>query len=108
VAFKQSLADGGFNHHTAACLIAAYAAAGDRPAAMALLDTLKRRSTSEYVPPSVLALAYAGLGDLDQAFVWLDRGLAERDALLPECFFETMFDPLKADPRYKAAAARLQ
>jgi len=107
-ALRQSLAIGGFVAHTAACLIAAYVAAGNRPAALALLDTLKARSRREYIPPSALALAYVGLGDLDKAFAWLNRGLAERDVLLPENFFEPMFDPLRTDPRYPAAAARLK
>ena len=33
--------------------------------------------------------------------------IAERDALLPENFFEPVFDPLREDPRYPGVVSRL-
>ena len=105
---RHSLDLGGFNAHAAAELVSAYAAAGDRTAATALLDTLTARSVHEYIPPFAFAVAYAGLGDRDRAFSWLERGIRERDALLPENFFEPLLDPLKGDRRYPGVAARLR
>lgn len=105
---QHSLDAGGFNAHTAAVLISAYAASGDRVAATALLDTLTARSAREYVPPFAFAGAYAGLGDRDRAFSWLERGIRERDALLPENFFEPLFDPLRSDRRYAVVVASLR
>src|SRR5256886_9690922 len=58
---------------TTAALGHAYARAGKRREARKVLETLKPRSDVEYVPPFCIALVYAGLGDKDQAFAWLDR-----------------------------------
>jgi hypothetical protein len=88
-------------------LVAALAANGDRDAARHELRALKRRTDSEYVPPFAFVVAYAGLGDLDQAFTWLERGVAERDVLLPENFFDPLLDPLVRDPRYAPVAAQI-
>ena len=105
---RRSLEMGGFFGHGAATLVAAYARAGDRGSALALLDTLKARSAHEYVAPFELAVAYANLGDRDRAFAALDQGIKERDVLLPENFFEPLLDPLKQDPRYGRVAALLR
>jgi tetratricopeptide (TPR) repeat protein len=107
VAFRHALDSGGFNAHTAGALVWAYAAAGKRDSATALLDTLSARSAHEYIPPFAFAVAYTGLGDRDKAFYWLDRGVKERDVVLPETFFELLLDPLKQDSRYAAIATRI-
>ena len=107
-AVRRALEVGGFFGHGAATLVAAYARGGDRASAVALLDSLKTRSAHEYVAPFEMAVAYGNLGDLDHAFAELDRGIRERDVLLPENFFEPLLDPLKADPRYGRVAALLR
>ena len=43
-----------------------------------MLDELKRVSGQEYVPATSIALVYAGLGEKDQAFAWLEKGYEER------------------------------
>lgn len=108
VALRRSMELGGFNAHTAGALISACAGGGDRLAAMAELDSLTARAAREYVPPFAFVAAHAGMGDLDRAFEWVDRGISERDVLLPENFFEPLLDPLKRDPRYVAVAARMR
>ena len=105
---RHALDAGGFNAHAVAYLISAYAAAGNRGAATELLDTLTAHAAREYVPPFAFAAAYTGLGDRDQAFNWLERGIKERDVLLPENFFEPLFDSLKPDRRYAGVVARLR
>ncbi len=107
-AMKQSLELGGENGHAEATLVAAYARAGDRASATALLDSLTTRSARRYIPPFVFAIAYANLGDRDRAFAALERGIRERDVLMPENFFEPLLDPLKSDPRYATIAARIR
>ena len=105
---RHALDAGGFNAHAVAYLISAYAAAGNRGAATELLDTLTARAAREYVPPFAFAAAYTGLGDRDRAFDWLERGIKERDVLLPENFFEPLFDSLKPDRRYAGVVDRLR
>ncbi|HSB55011.1 MAG TPA: protein kinase, partial [Gemmatimonadales bacterium] len=97
---RQSLATGGSSSHGSGVLIAALALSGDRPGAQAVLDSVTQQSKREYVPPFALAMAYANLGDLDRAYAMLERGIAERDVLLPENFFEPLLDPIRRDPRY--------
>ncbi|HWA58353.1 MAG TPA: protein kinase [Gemmatimonadales bacterium] len=104
---RVSLAGGGSGSHGYGTLVAALVGAGDRPQARAILDTLNREATREYIPPFVFAAGYASLGQLDRAFAMLDKGIAERDALLPENFFEPVFDPLREDPRYPGVVSRL-
>src|SRR3989441_11139033 len=48
---------------TTATLGYAYAKAGKRREARKVLQSLKQRSSAEYVPPFCVALDYAGLGD---------------------------------------------
>ncbi|MGH9860979.1 MAG: tetratricopeptide repeat protein [Candidatus Acidiferrales bacterium] len=69
----------------------------------ALLDAAKR----SFVPAFYIALLYAGLGDRDQAFAWLDRAYEERSGYLMEIHLDPMFDPLRSDPRFDALLRRL-
>ena len=39
------------------------------------VDELKQHSAHEYMPATSVALIYAGLGEKDQAFAWLDKGV---------------------------------
>jgi hypothetical protein len=41
----------------------------------------KRRSTREYVQPAMLAPAAAAIGEMDQAIVFAQRALAEKDPI---------------------------
>jgi len=47
-----------------------------------------------------IATTYAGLGDYDQAFAWLEKGCAERDLGLIWLKVEPMADALRSDPRF--------
>jgi TolB-like protein len=65
----------------------------------ALQQSLK--SYAAYLPSSIAAV-YAFRGESDEAFKWLDRAYAEKDALLYGIKYRTEFDKLHDDPRYKA------
>ncbi len=78
----------------------ACAMAGRRDEAGAVLKELegmynKRESLAQYQ-----AAVYAGLGDEDQAFAWLEKGFQARSATLVFVVFDLTFDPLRSDPRY--------
>jgi eukaryotic-like serine/threonine-protein kinase len=78
----------------------AYAMAGRRDEAVAVLKELegmykKRESLAQYQ-----AAVYAGLGDKDQAFAWLEKGFQARNATLVFLVTDLTFDPLRSDPRY--------
>ena len=38
----------------------------------------REMSKDKYVPSLYVAMVYTGLGDMDQAFYWLDKAYAER------------------------------
>jgi len=59
-------------------LVHAYAQAGHRADALGLLEELKRRRRTGYVPAAALILAYLGLGEYDQAFLWLQEAYKEQ------------------------------
>jgi TolB-like protein/Tfp pilus assembly protein PilF len=56
----------------------AYALSGNRTEARKVINHLKELSTDSYVAPFNFAVIYAGLGDKDQAFAWLNRAYADR------------------------------
>ncbi len=92
---------------TTAALGHAYARAGKRRDARKVLETLKRRSDVEYVPPFCIALVYAGLGDKDQAFAWLDRACEERSHWVAYLKTWPLFDDLREDTRFGALLGRV-
>jgi serine/threonine-protein kinase len=99
---------GAFYPHAAAGLAFAYAASGNRKAAMEIVSDLKRRSARELIPPFAIAVGYAGLGDTTQGIEWLNRGIDQKDFYIPENFFEPLLDPLRSDPRFARVAARMR
>lgn len=99
---------GGFLEDLAGALGSAYAKAGDRAVTVRYTAELERRVAAGQAGPFALALAYAGQGDLTRAFAQLDRAITVRDIFLPEDFFDPQLDPLRADPRFAAIAARMR
>jgi serine/threonine-protein kinase len=98
---------GVFYPYASAGLAYAYAASGDRAAAMGVIDDLKRRSARELVPPVHIAIAYGALGDRTEGMEWLNRGIDEKDIYIPENFFDPLLDPLRTDPRYGQVLTRM-
>jgi tetratricopeptide (TPR) repeat protein len=74
-----------------------YARAGRREAALAAARALQARS---YVPAEGVAAIYAGLGDKDQAFRWLDSAIASRGIGSILLAAEPMYETLRTDPRF--------
>ena len=86
----------------------AVAESGNRREAEQILARLKRDSESNYVAPYNLALIYIGLGEIDQAFAWLQRAYDERSSLLVLYMpHDARFDPLRSDPRFVDLVRRI-
>lgn len=88
-------------------LVRAYAHAGRRGDAMRMLEELKRRSKTGYVPAGAFINAYLGLGDNEQAFVWLERGYEEKSGIMPLLKSHPHFDPIRSDPRFSELLHRV-
>jgi len=93
--------------YAAAALAQAYGGAGDRAAALRVIDDLQQRSTREYVPPVHIAMAYGGVGDLAQGMAWMTRAVDPHDIYIPENFFEPLLDPLRKDPGFRRFYPRM-
>jgi len=68
-----------------------------------LLDSLKKRSLTEYVPATCFYMIHKVQGEQDLAFEWLERACNEHDSFLPWLRvhpFENLRIP--DEPRYKA------
>jgi TolB-like protein/Tfp pilus assembly protein PilF len=88
-------------------LVRAYAHAGRRADALRLLGELKTRKQTGYVPAAAFVNAYLGLGDYDQAFVWLERAYQEHSNILLFLKVHPYFDPIRNDPRFAALLRRV-
>jgi TolB-like protein/DNA-binding SARP family transcriptional activator/Tfp pilus assembly protein PilF len=86
----------------------AYAVAGQRQEAQRIVRTLVDPSKHRYVPPFHIAVAYAGLGDVDEAFRWLDRSYEEHGSFMGAVKAETAFESLHDDPRWPALLRKVR
>jgi hypothetical protein len=58
------------------------------------------RRQSGYVPPAAFLNAYLGLGNTEEAFIWLGRAAKERSSILQFLKVHPFFDSLRGDPRF--------
>ena len=78
----------------------AYAASGARTVAQQIVTNLVNSSGTRYVPPYHIALAYAGLGESDIAFDWLDKAYVQRASFMSGVKVEPGFAGLRRDMRW--------
>jgi Flp pilus assembly protein TadD len=99
----------GDNTPTIGNLGRAYALAGRRSEAEALLEKLTARSRTEYMPPFAMALVLLGLEEWEQALDWLEQGVEERDVLVVSVVKSEpqLVTPLLAHPRYQALLCKM-
>jgi DNA-binding SARP family transcriptional activator/TolB-like protein len=68
--------------------------------ANAILSRLDSLSHHQYVTAYGVALVYAGLGQRDSAFVWLERGLQERTHWMVWLNRDSRWQSIRSDPRF--------
>ena len=72
---------------------------------LAQLDGIAKR---KYVSPYSLAVVHTGLGEIDEAFTWLERAYEQRDGWLAgHVKIDPRFDPLRQDPRFDNLLRRI-
>ncbi len=76
------------------------ASAGRKEAALGILDKLKERAKSEYVPSYWIAVIYNGFKDKEQVMTWMKKAHAERSSWLVWTNVEPRFVWLKDDPDF--------
>jgi len=85
----------------------AYATAGRRAEAERLLRQMNELARHTYVPSFHIAIIHAGLGQRDQALVWLEKGYQERSAWMVWLKVDPRFDALRSDPRFQDLLRRV-
>ncbi len=85
----------------------AWAASGNRRQAEAALARLEEFSKHSYVSPLMFAGYYAGAGDRDRAFEWLERSYRQRAPGLIKLEVSYVWDNLRADQRFRSLERRV-
>jgi eukaryotic-like serine/threonine-protein kinase len=88
-------------------LIHAYGRSGRRLEAQRELEKLLEAAKTKFVSPYFLATAYAGLGDKDRAFEWLETAYRERVDWMAYLKVDPELDSLRSDPRYADLLRRI-
>jgi len=90
-----------------ASLALSLAKSGQRDEAIKLLNQLKLESAQRYVPSYAIATVYIGLNEKEEAFVWLEKDVAERGYWSSNYAVDPILDDLRSDPRFKDMLKRL-
>jgi len=85
----------------------AYAVMGKRSETESIINSLKERTSKEYVSLYLLGAIYVALGEKDLAFEYLEKAYEERDLDIIYLKIHQMWDDIRNDPRYKALLKKL-
>ncbi|HJZ68429.1 MAG TPA: protein kinase [Blastocatellia bacterium] len=105
--FEKSVAASGGSPLIRAELAHTLAVAGRKDDAQKILDELKRLSSERYFSPYHIAMIYAGLGEKDEAFNWLDKAVEQRADYLVFLKVDPRFEALHSDPRFATLLDRV-
>ena len=82
-------------------------AVGKRAEAEKILRDLERKSKDAHVSPYTMATLYAGLGDKDRAFEFLDKAYSERSFEITSLQADLRLDNLRPDARFQHLLGRM-
>jgi DNA-binding SARP family transcriptional activator/TolB-like protein len=85
----------------------AYRKSGYESAVRVWYEAEQERNRTEYVSPLRLALLAIRIGDLDQAFAWLDKAVESRNAGLVFLAVDPKYARLRSDPRFALICHRV-
>jgi TolB-like protein/Tfp pilus assembly protein PilF len=95
------------NRDALASLAHAYAGIGRKAEAQKILRDLQQKSKTANFSPYFIATIYAGLGDNDKAFEFLDRASREKSLEMFHIKGDLRIDNLRSDPRFQALLSRV-
>jgi len=105
--YAERFASLGRHPHSVGVMASAHAIAGRLDEARRLLDEIVTRSRTEYVAPVLVASVYRWLGEYDQMFAWLERGMEVRDWWLARLHMEPWFLGVRDEPRFQDIVRRV-
>jgi serine/threonine protein kinase/tetratricopeptide (TPR) repeat protein len=88
-------------------IVRALAGLDRRDEAEEIMARLEEESKHQYVRAEIMAMGYAALGSLDQAFACLERALQTRSAGLIYLHLDPGYKPLRRDPRFAAMVQKI-
>ena len=105
--YQREVAKSGDSQSTVA-LARAYSALGKKAEAEKILRNLERKLQGTSVSPYTMATVYAGLGQTDKAFTFLEEAYSKRYLDLPSALrADLALDSLHADPRFQNLLGRI-
>jgi TolB-like protein/Flp pilus assembly protein TadD len=75
--------------------------------AQAVLDRLRALASQRYVLPTSFAWTHLGLGDIGEAFSWMERAIDAPDRMMEAIKTYPFLDPLRSDPRFAALLRKM-
>jgi tetratricopeptide (TPR) repeat protein len=92
----------------AVALAHAYSAAGRKAEASKILRDLQRKSKETLLPSYTMATIYAGLGENDKAFEFLEKACSEKSLDISFSLkSDLLLDDLRSDPRFQTMLRRI-
>jgi TolB-like protein/Flp pilus assembly protein TadD len=80
---------------------------GDRKKAYAIVREWESRRSERFVPLSLLAPIYSGLGNKDKALDLLEKAAEEGERPSPRMLDDSLFDNLRSEPRFQDILKRM-
>lgn len=106
--YQKAVEMSGGDQDAVASLAHAYAVIGRRGEAKKILHDLERKSKSVYVSPYAIATVYAGLGEKDKAFEFLEKAYLVRCLELSSSLkVDLRVDNLRSDRRFQELLRRI-
>jgi TolB-like protein/DNA-binding winged helix-turn-helix (wHTH) protein/Flp pilus assembly protein TadD len=84
----------------------ALALSGRRAEAEQIVHGLIEARNRRFIPPSAIALVFAGLGDVESALKWLEMGYEARDVGMMFLPIDPKWNDLRLNPRFRALLKR--
>jgi len=88
-------------------LASVYALKGERAKELQQLEEGKAVEQRGELPAFFVALAYARLGDKNEAIEWLQRSYQNKEIMIADINVFPPFDPLRSDPRFEALVQKV-
>jgi serine/threonine-protein kinase len=103
----MGLIGNGYLNQAIGTCVWALGVSGDQDGALRLLARLEQPPPGVYVDPSIMGGAYVGVGDIDRAMTWYQRGFDERAPNMLYMKVAPQSDGARGDPRFQALLQRM-
>ena len=105
---RRAIEQSGENVRSLAHLAHALGKTGRKTEALRIIDRLTEQARRDHVSGYNMAIAHMGVGDREQALLWLERAFEQRDELGNLNRAPFWLQPLRSDPRFQDLLRRLR